>query len=36
LLVAMDSSGGNLYKQVSSAAQSKRAAALSALGVGKR
>ena len=36
LLVAMDSSGGNLYMQVSSAAQSKRAAALSALGVGKR
>jgi len=36
LLVAMDSSGGNLYMQVSNAAQSKRAAALSALGVGKR
>ena len=36
LLVAMDSSGGNLYMQVSNAAQSRRAAALSALGVGKR
>ena len=36
LLVAMDSDGGNLYAQVSSAAQSKRAAALAALGVGKR
>ena len=36
LLVAMDSNGGNLYRQVSQAAQSKRAAALAALGVGKR
>ena len=35
LLVAMDSNGGNLYTQVSEAAQNKRAAALAALGVGK-
>ena len=36
LLVAMDSHGGNLYTQVSTAAQGKRAAALAALGVGKK
>ena len=36
LLVAMDSNGGNLYTQVSEAAQNKRAAALAALGVGKK
>ena len=36
LLVAMDSNGGNLYMQVSEAAQNKRAAALAALGVGKK
>ena len=36
LLVAMDSAGGNLYKQVARSANAKRAAALAALGVGKR
>ena len=33
LLVAMDSAGGNLYKQVAASANAKRAAALAALGV---
>ena len=36
LLVAMDSAGGNLYKQVAQSANAKRAAALAALGVQKR
>src|SRR5262245_30411441 len=36
LLVAMDGHGGNLYSAVSAAAQSKRAAALAALGVGRK
>jgi len=35
LLVAMDSVGGNLYKQVAQSANAKRAAALAALGIGK-
>jgi L(+)-tartrate dehydratase beta subunit len=35
LLVAMDSAGGNLYKQVAASANAKRAAALAALGVRK-
>jgi L(+)-tartrate dehydratase beta subunit len=36
LLIAMDSHGGNLYTQVSQAAQERRAKVLSALGVGVR
>ena len=35
LLVAMDSAGGNLYRQVAESAHARRAAALAALGVRK-
>jgi L(+)-tartrate dehydratase beta subunit len=36
LLVAMDSAGGNLYAQVKKVGEDRRAAALAALGVGRR
>ena len=36
LLVAMDSAGGNLYAQVKKVGEERRAAALAALGVGRR